>query len=373
MCRFTPKREVAVIWGWPDHEDSVIALEQALQLSDLETVVVLMTKPNDTPPWEMGSKSLWVKKNSLMGWWWFCRARYVFFTHRCFMNHFPPNLVSVNVWHGMPIKKIGWMLEGDECITSDYALATSPFWAEIMDRSMRPKQPSLTCGLPRNDRLFSDRAEVFEKLGLDPNQRLLAWLPTYRKSVRGKFRQDGIATANVFEMPDVNPDELNDFLAARDTVLFVKPHPMAEFDRSRSWSHLRLIDQNWLFEHSLSLYEFIGATDALISDISSVVIDYLLLDRPIIHAFPDIEEYKHSRGFSMEPIEDYFMGPVATCSSELLQAIDQVLIGKDPEAAKRKHMRGLSHQDYDNHATRRLLERVLGLTKLPSVPLLFKK
>jgi hypothetical protein len=62
----------------------------------------------------------------------------------------------------------------------------------------------------------------------------------------------------------------------------------------------------------------------------------------------------------MEPIEDYFMGPVATCSSELLQAIDQVLIGNDPQAAKRKHMRGLSHQDYDNHATRRLLERVLG-------------
>lgn len=360
IYRFAPKRNHAVIWGWPDYEDNVLALEQALQRTTIDRVIVLITDPTHEQPHEFGKKTQRVKKDSIRGWLCFCFAKYVFFTHRCYMVKFPPNVVSVNIWHGMPIKRIGWMLEGDERISSDYALATSPFWAEIMDRAMRPGQPTLTCGLPRNDRLFSDRAEVFQKLGLNPKQRLLAWLPTYRKSVRGKLRQDGMECGNVFEMKDVDPDKLNDFLAARDTVLFVKPHPMAEFDRSRSWSHLRLIDQNWLPEHSLSLYEFIGATDALISDISSVVIDYLLLDRPIIHAFPDIEAYSHSRGFSMEPIEDYFMGPVATCSSELLQAIDQVLSGNDPEAAKRKHMRELSHTHHGNQATRRLLERVLG-------------
>ena len=360
MCRFTPKREVAVIWGWPDHEDSVIALEQALQLSDVETVVVLMTKPNHAPLWELGSKSLWVKKNSLMGWWWFCRARYVFFTHRCFMNHFPPNLVSVNVWHGMPIKKIGWMLEGDECITSDYVIATSPFWAEIMDRAMRPKQQTLDCGLPRNDRLFSDRAQVLEKIEMSPNQRLIAWLPTYRKSVRGKIREDGTVSGNVFEMPDIDPFALNDFLAIRDTVLFVKPHPMAEFDRSRTWSHLKIVDNDWLHERKLSLYEFLGATDALISDISSVVIDYLLIDKPIIHAFPDIDAYRDSRGFSMEPITEYFMGPVAADATELFREIDQVLSGKDPAKDKRQAMKELFHKHVDDQSTERLLKRVLG-------------
>ncbi len=360
IYRITPKRDIAVIWGWPDHEDSVIAMEQALQHTTVDKVVVLMTDPNDVPPWKLGSKTACVKKDSLMGWMWFCFSKYVFFTHRCFMYRFPPNVVSVNIWHGMPIKRIGWMLQDNRGISSDYALATSTFWAEIMDRSMRPKQPTLVVGLPRNDRLFSDRGDVMKKLGFPMETRLLAWLPTYRKSVYGEIREDGIETGNVFEMPDVNPDELNDFLAARNTVLFVKPHPMAEFDRSRSWSHLKLIDQSWLHEHSLSLYEFLGATDALISDISSVLIDYLLLDRPIIHAFPDIEEYRKSRGFSMEPIADYFMGPVVTCSSELLQIIDQVLAGKDPEAAKRKRIRELSHTHDDNNATKRLLKKVLG-------------
>jgi CDP-glycerol glycerophosphotransferase (TagB/SpsB family) len=359
VYRFTPKRDIAVIWGWPDHEDSVIALEQALQSSDIETVVILMTNPNDAPPWKLGSKTVWVKKDSLMGWWWFCKSRYVFFTSRCFMREFLSNVVSVNVWHGMPIKRIGWMLEGNEGISSDYALATSPFWAEIMDRSMRPKQPSLDCGLPRNDRLFSDRAEVFKKLEMDPNQRLLAWLPTYRKSVRGEIRNDGIEYGNVFEMPDLDPNALNEYLRANNMILIVKPHPMAVSPSSNSFSHLWIVDNDWLHTRMLSLYEFLGATDAIISDISSVVVDYLLLDRPIIHAFPDIDAYRDSRGFSMEPIADYFMGPVATDADGLFKEIDQVLTGKDPGADKRHSMTKLFHTHVDNQSTERLLKRVL--------------
>ena len=359
MYRFVPKRNMAVIWGWPDNEDSVIALEQALQSSNLETVVILVSTPHHAPPWKMGGKTVRVKKNSWMGWWWFCRARYVFFTHRCFMHEFPPNVVSVNVWHGMPIKRIGRMLEGDGEISSDYTLATSLFWAEIMDRSMKPKQPALTCGLPRNDRLFSNRAEVFQKLGLNPKQRLLAWLPTYRKSVRGQLRQDGTEYGNVFEMPDIDPEKLNDFLAARDTVLVVKPHPMADFDRSMTWSHLRIVDNEWLHERMLSLYEFLGATDALISDISSVVVDYLILDRPIIHAFPDIDSYRDARGFSMEPITDYFMGPLATDAKGLFEEIDQVISGKNPHADKRMRMKELFHTHADDQSTQRLLDKIL--------------
>ncbi len=365
MYRFTPKRNVAVIWGWPDHEDSVIAVEQALQDEAVDKVVVLMTDANDVPPWKLGNKTLCVKKDSWKGWWWFTKARYVFFTSRCFMREFPSNVVSVNVWHGMPIKRIGWLLNGNEGISSDYALATSPFWAEIMDRSMRPKQPTLDCGLPRNDRLFSDRAEVFEKLGIDPKQRLLAWLPTYRKSVRGEIREDGMETGNAFEMADVNPDELNHFLSARGAVLFVKPHPMAEFDRSRTWSHLKIVDNDWLHARRLSLYEFLGASDAIISDISSVVVDYLLLDRPIIHAFPDIEEYRKSRGFSMEPITDYFMGPVATDAAGLFNEIDQVLAGIDPAVDKRKRMTALFHTHMDNQSTKRLMEKIFGRVDAP--------
>jgi CDP-glycerol glycerophosphotransferase len=360
IYRFTSKLNVAVIWGWPDHEDNVIAVEQALQGAAIEKVVILMTDPNDTPPWKIGNKTVRVKKDSWMGWWWFFKARYVFFTHRCFMHKFPPNVVSVNIWHGMPIKRIGWMLEGNKGISTDYALATSPFWAEIMDRSMRPKQPSLSCGLPRNDRLFTDRKEVFKKLDLNPSHRLLAWLPTYRKSVRGEIRNDGTVYGNAFELPDIDPVELNEYCRKKNVILILKPHPMAIAPELKSSSHLWIVDDSWLHLKSLSLYELLGATDLLISDISSVLIDYLLVDRPIIHAFADCEEYQNSRGFSVEEIVEWFAGAIAKNMQELIQAIDLELDGKDPHQFARQRIKALSHAHNDNQSTKRLLMKVLS-------------
>ena len=358
--RFTPKWNHAVIWGWPDYEDNVIALEQGLQESRVRRVILLMSDPDALPSWELGRKTSRVRKNSPAGWLWFCFARYVFFTHPCFTRNFPPNVVSVNVWHGMPIKRIGWLIENDPGTSSSFTLATSPFWAEIMERAMRPHGPVLSTGLPRNDRLFSNRAGVFGKLKLPANQKLLTWLPTYRKSVRGLARTDGIESGNVFEMPDVDPDELNSFLQGRNAILLVKPHPMAAANRSKAWSNLWVVDAAWLQERSVSLYEVLGATDLLISDISSVVIDYLLLDRPIIHAFSDCSEYESSRGFTVEPVESVFSGPVVSNMIELTTALGSVLAGNDPEAHKRRNVLKLSHAHKDDGATRRIL-RTIGV------------
>ena len=354
--RLSPKWNHAVLWGWPDGEDSVIALEQALQATRVRRVVMLMSHPDAPLSWQPGRKTRRVKKNSPAGVIWFCLARYVLFTHPCFTRKFPPDVMSVNVWHGMPIKRIGWLLEGDAGISSRYALATSPFWGEILQRAMSPFGGVLPIGLPRNDRLFSDRVKVLDKLGLPVGCRLLAWLPTYRRSVRGLPRTDGVASNNVFEMPDVDPEALNAYLASHNAYLLVKPHPMAAFDTSGSWSHLRIVDDAWLRERSLSLYECLGAADLLISDISSVVIDYLLLDRPVIHAFSDLGAYASSRGFTVDPITDYFAGPVVTNLRELMDAMDSVLSGNDPEAERRRCLLELSHAHRNGGATRRLLE-----------------
>lgn len=359
--RFPTRRNHAVLWGWPDHEDSVIALEQALQESPVKRIFLLMSDTASPPPWQAGAKTRRLRKNSIAGFLRFCTARYVFFTHPCFTRSFPPDVISVNVWHGMPIKRIGWLMEGDEGIASSHVLATSPLWGHIMEQAMCPHGDVLCCGLPRNDRLFMERAEVCAKLGLASGTRLLIWLPTYRKSARGFPRTDGIASGNVFEMPDVDAEVLNSFLAARDAVMLVKPHPMAAFGRSEARSNLLLVDDAWLAAHELSLYQLLGATDALVSDVSSVVIDYLLIDKPVIHAFSDLTEYEESRGFTVDSIADWFAGPVVTTAAELHDALARVLAGDDLMADKRHEVRDRSHTWRDGGATRRLLEDV-GLT-----------
>lgn len=354
-----PKGRYAVLWGWPDYEDSILALEQELRQTDLRRVFLLMTDRRSPPPAPLGPKTVRVTKDSFAGWVVFLLSSHVFFTHRCFMRRFPPNVVSVNVWHGMPIKRVGWMLDGDEGIESQYVLATSPFWAEIMERAMRPSGPVLVTGLPRNDRLFLDPAPVDAALGPDAeaSNHLLVWLPTYRRSVRGLLTVDGTPTDSPFEF-DVDPEELNRYLAAHHAYAVVKPHPMAAFTGEQRWSNLLVVDDSWLRRHRLSLYQVLGAADVLISDVSSVTIDYLLVDRPVVHAIADLDEYRASRGFSVERVEELLAGPVATSWAELAAHLDEALDGADPEADRRRRVRTLSHTDTDAGATRRLLGAV---------------
>lgn len=358
--QFAPRMNHAVIWGWPDGEDSAIALEEALQDCEVRRVILLTSGPEVCPGWKLGPKTIRVRKNSIAGWLWFCCAKHVFFTHPCFTREFPADVIAVNVWHGMPIKKIGLLLDGDAPIRSSHALATSPFWVEIMRRTMSPEGRVLDVGLPRNDRLFCNRDQVMAKLGLSPAKRLLVWLPTYRTSARGLARTDGVDAGNVFEMPDLVSEEFDSFLKERNTVALVKPHPMAAGGEPRKSGNLWIVDDVWLRERGVSLYEALGASDVLISDVSSAVIDYLLLDRPIVHAFADLEHYASSRGFTVEPVEDYFAGPVAGNARELYLELDSALAGDDVAAARRRRLLELSHSHRDGRAAERLME-VLGI------------
>lgn len=358
-----PKRDDAVLCGWPDYEDNVLALERALQRTPVRKVVLLVYDPAKRPPRDLGPKTVLVPKSSLRGWLAFARARYVFFTHRCYAKRFPRDVVSVNLWHGMPIKRTGWLLDGDEGVPARFTVATSPFWAERMRAAQRPTEGVLCTGLPRNDRLFADRAAVWRTLGLDGREdveRLVFWLPTFRRAVRGRVSLDGSPTDTPFEMAGVDPEELNRFLAERRALAIVKPHPMARFAGPATHSHLLIVDDAWLWERELSLYEALGAADVLVSDVSSVTVDFLLLDRPIVHAIDDLSAYRASRGFTIEPVEDCFMGPVASSFDDLLATLDRVLRGEDPESERRAAMRALSHSDAEPGATDRLL-RELGL------------
>lgn len=361
--RCTPKARWAVLYGWPDHEDSVLALERALRRTDLRRVVLLVTDPRSVPPEHIGARTRVLRKGSPAGVLAFVAARYVLFTHRCFLWRFPRNVVSVNVWHGMPIKRIGWDLPGDRGIDSSHALATSRSWATVVRRSMCRSGEVLVTGLPRNDRLVAaasaDRARVRAALGLGAEvDRLVVWLPTYRRSVQGMRTIDGHGSTSPFGMEAVDPEVLDELLIAHRSVLLVKPHPLAAPAGRRSWQALQLIDDGWLRAKGISLYELLGVSDALISDVSSVVVDYLLADRPIVHAMDDLESYRSSRGFAVGSVEDHLAGPVATTTEELVDALRPVLRGEDPDAARRRQVRDRSHDHLDGGASERVLDAI---------------
>ncbi len=358
-----PKWNHAILWGWPVGEDSTRALAMQLPETSVRHVIIFA---DDVHVGKMvfgdaHRKIKIVDKGSLHAWIWLLTARYVFFTHRCFMRRFPRRVVSVNVWHGMIFKQLGGYRDPKERIRSRYALATSEFWKPIVKEALGPFGNILSTGLPRNDRLFLDRAVARAKLGVRDRscrKKIIAWLPTYRKSVRGEIHEDGEDSGSVFGLHNIDPAEINAFCEMHDIMIWVKPHPMSAFENSQELSHLLVIDDDWLHRRCLSLYEALAASDVLISDISSVAIDYLLLDLPIIHCFPDIDVYRNTRGFTMEPIEDYFMGPTATDWEALKIELKRICNDEDSWRVRRRELRALFHANQDNKSTERLLKAI---------------
>jgi CDP-glycerol glycerophosphotransferase len=360
IYRVLPKFNYAVVYGWPDYEDNALALQERLSETSVRRIIFFIYgSVNDS--FSLKPKTKIVRKDSVRGLLYFLFARYVFFTHRCFMWRFPPNVISVNVWHGMPIKTIGWMQKNNRGIASRYALATSDFWKEIMQKAMTPFGETLITGLPRNDRMFSNPDSVWGRLGFPKNcsfKKRIAWLPTYRNSVRGDILHDGKESGNVFGMPGIAAEALNEFFKQQNAFAFVKPHPMAPFEKAIELSNLAVVDDQWLRDRGLTLYEVLGQMDGLVTDISSVVVDYLILDQPVIHSFPDMAEYESSRAFSINPVTDYLVGPVATNAEELFNCLSKVLQGEDSHADQRKQIRKLFHKNTDKGSTNRLLRQL---------------
>ena len=103
----------------------------------------------------------------------------------------PNNHVVVNLWHGMPLKNIGY-LDGKKVIPqSSLAIATSKVSQEIISQSFGLNTNNvLITGQPRCDLMFDkiDLKQIFELE--DTIEKVILWLPTYRHSIIGDIRVD---------------------------------------------------------------------------------------------------------------------------------------------------------------------------------------
>jgi CDP-glycerol glycerophosphotransferase (TagB/SpsB family) len=284
---------------------------------------------------------------SLRGIWSYFRARCVFYTHGALFNYSPPKRkIVVNLWHGMPIKRIWRGVPRSQLPLSTFLISTSPFFSDVlMKASGFGPDRLLSTGLPRNDFLTRARPSAAAMAArLRGNaQRLIFFLPTYRVSVRGFKTADGTETNSILGLSDADAERLHGWLKARHCKLIVKPHPMSinagkPFINDDYWT---MVDDQSLFEQGLGLYELLAYADLLVTDVSSVYVDFLVTGKPQILFFPDIEKYENTRGFLLQPFADYAPGPIARSYSDLESSLDLWISGDDSWSARRQQLREL--------------------------------
>jgi CDP-glycerol glycerophosphotransferase (TagB/SpsB family) len=336
LNRITPKTNLILIASHTDIEDQAVALLRSL-LSDKSNsyaVVLLVTGSIEDATrklrllvGEEAAQIRLVSRQSLAGMWAFLRARAVMFTHGLYGSATPPpGQVVINLWHGMPLKRI-WSGEGiDRPPNSSYLLSTSQlFTAQLSELSGMPMGRIPITGLPRNDLFFSARAPVqdFSSWVHRDVQRVVFFLPTYRRATRGYQSADGSEEIAPVLMSHHDEKFFKHVLRETSTRVLVKPHPLSpHYGRiDLSDNNFWIISDSWLHDHGLMLYEALGATDGLISDVSSVVVDYLCTHKPCIIYFPDYELYGNTRRFTLEPLEEYLPSRICLNVEELCEEI----------------------------------------------------
>lgn len=213
-----------------------------------------------------------------------------------------------NTWHGTPIKKMGsdlssdnesFRMKGNRSAPYDVFCSQGVFETEVFSRSFDiPKEKILESGLPRNDILANytkqQRAAIRKKLGIEENQIVLLYCPTFREYERDK-------DLGVVLVPPMDLKKWERKLGSRYVMLF-----RAHYEVSKVME----IQENGFVRNMTSypsMSELMIAADILISDYSSVFFDYSITGKPMLQFCYDYEKYAIKRGMYFD-IRDWLDG-----------------------------------------------------------------
>lgn len=272
---------------------------------------------------------------------------------------------SLHLHHGTVLKDVSGIY--DFGINYDCILCPSDHLKELYKRLFKIETSRLyVSGYPRNDLLFHGDKTLLSKINCDQFDKIILWMPTFRQH-KNKIRSD-----TAFQLPLGIPifsdlEEMKTFnekLKVLNYLLALKLHPAQDktFINAASFSNIKILEDEDLTKHQIKLYEFIGLTDALITDYSSIYYDYLLLGKPIGLTNDDIEDYK--LGFVYRDISRYLIGDEISTTDHLSSFVEGIKNEKDRYHRERNDLNGRmnavkKYKTYTEEIYEEILKKVL--------------
>lgn len=233
--------------------------------------------------------------------------------------------IYLQTWHGaFPLKRIEKDAEQelgkmycdeakyDGSIT-DGILVGSGLLEEQYRRAfwLNSKTEYLRFGLPRHDYLFNHRfdlkykSELRNKYGIDHNTYMVLYAPTFRddNSIDG-YQVDFSMVLGAFQK-----------IKGKNIKLYVRFHPnVAEFSKSVQYTD-EIINGSFIPD----MQELSIISDCVITDYSSSLFDFVILNKPVYICALDLQHYDKLRGLLPEYYSLPF--PIATTNNELVKNI----------------------------------------------------
>ncbi|TDB70712.1 bifunctional glycosyltransferase family 2 protein/CDP-glycerol:glycerophosphate glycerophosphotransferase [Micromonospora sp. KC723] len=269
-----------------------------------------------------------------------------------------PGSVHVQTHHGTPVKVMG--LDQQRYPLGavgmdfagllrrvdrwDYSITANSFSTQMWERAYPASYVTLEVGYPRNDRLAvataEEVAEVRGRLGIGPGERVVLYAPTHREHLP-RYR------------PPFDPDRLLDVLGPSGRLL-IRSH---YFHDRPGWAHRRVRGRAVDVSDHQCVEDLYLAADVLVTDYSSAMFDYAVLDRPIVVYAPDRDAYALARGVYFDVTAEP-PGAVALTFEEL---VDVFRAGGESASAATEARRRFRERFCaldDGHAAERVVRRV---------------
>jgi CDP-glycerol glycerophosphotransferase len=260
-----------------------------------------------------------------------------------------PGQVHLQTHHGTPVKAMG--LDGQHypagarhnfaallrrCDRWDFSVSANAHSTEVWDRAYPCAFEALETGYPRNDRLAlagaAESAAAREALGIPADETVVLYMPTSRP-------EPG-------RLPAFDAPALAAALGPHGRVLVRGRHVAAASGSS---------DQVQDVSGHPAVEDLYLAADIMVTDYSSAMFDFAVLDRPIVLYAPDWAQYRAARGTELDVLA-HAPGPVVRSLPELLSLLRDGRAGEQSE--RRRAFRERFCAWDDGHAAERVVRRV---------------
>ncbi|MDR2929313.1 MAG: CDP-glycerol glycerophosphotransferase family protein [Propionibacteriaceae bacterium] len=359
-ARLRPMRENAVILATVrarDISDNLAYIEAALDRKTYDVTTYSFARRQTTILGRLGPSLRFI--------WAMAQTKYTIvddFLPLVYPAHLRPGARLVQVWHALgAFKRVGYSRAGrnggppmtsishknytDVIVSADSIRSN---YAEAFGVSLQVVRAT---GVPRTDLFFDTEArrlivdDLRERIPRLRDRRIILFAPTFR----GIDKRHAKYPADFVDLERLG-DSLND-----TDLLVIKMHPFVTAATRIPGRHRdKMIDLSSYpeFNHLLLL------ADVLVTDYSSAVFDYALLDRPVVFHAPDLANYILERGFYYD-FRQYCYGPVTTDTDELIAALSTTTV--DHERLAEFCQRFLNR--CDGHATERFMRQIFGVEK----------
>jgi CDP-glycerol glycerophosphotransferase len=278
-----------------------------------------------------------------------------------FKYHLSIKAKKIQLWHGIGSKRIELSTDQftqskfsrfriifgalrGQIIRYDLLSSTSDYYSENLYRDSLKFKEIKEFGQPRNDVLFREPVNG-DLIGTDTkimsklisakntaNTKIVLYTPTYRATLSNDI---------------IEYKKLNHFAKEHNIIVVVKHHVLAVFDEIPKMSNI------FNYDKRKDIYPLMSVSDVMITDYSSIYLDYILLNKPIIYYIPDFDEYKKA---DTSLRDDFFeITPGEKCKNQD-ELQNELLINKDRFADEREQILNLSYKYIDGDASERIYD-----------------